>query len=135
MSAQNEFSGEASAHRRHTDRPPRQAQPALPRSDIGDVGAPNRVGCIDGERALQMIGRNDGRATSYPARRLISVDVLDLVFAREALDTMKSAALARFSQIAEHSTCAMSSRSVFARLQRRDTEKLDVPRKIPALAA
>jgi hypothetical protein len=85
----------------------RQIQPALPRSDIGNVCDSNRAGRIDRERALQMIGRNDGRATSNRARRLIAANGLDLVFAHEALNTMKTAAFASFSQIAEHPPCAV----------------------------
>lgn len=74
---------------------------------IGDVGHPDCVGRIYGERALQMIRRYDGRATCDRPWRFIATNGLDLVFAHEALDTMQTAAFARFSQIAEHAPRAI----------------------------
>ena len=51
-----------------------QVQPALPRADIGDVGNPGAVRCVDAELPIEPIRRQDRRPSRDRPRRFIASD-------------------------------------------------------------
>lgn len=80
----------------------REVKPALPGSDVRDVGGPRDVRLRDRELALEQVGDQHRRLSDDPAARAIAVQRAQAVLAHQALDPVLATGLARLPQVEEH---------------------------------
>jgi hypothetical protein len=64
-----------------------QIQPALPGTDIRNIGHPSLVGSTDGELAIEPVRPENGRSARDGSRGLIAPDGLHFIEAHEPLNT------------------------------------------------
>lgn len=84
-------------------------EPALPGTDVDDVGHPGAVRIVGGKLALQFIRRDHRRSAVNPARDVVAMHCLDVIGFNVTGNSMLATALTRLPEIEPGSTPALSA--------------------------